>query len=98
MYQIAMVWWLLSLKGEGVGKLIGLFMVMAALPSILFVKKIGKQIDKSHSQHILVACDLMAALFIGLAGFLFKSHIFFLPLAFVFGFVTALWLVKCKHG
>src|SRR5688572_23265725 len=69
MYQMAMIWWILTTGTEGTGKLVGLFMVMAALPSILFVKVIGRRIDRSSSQRLLVGCDAVAAATVGLVAY-----------------------------
>lgn len=90
MYQIAMIWWILSVATEGGGKLVGLFMVMAALPSILFVKKIGGLIDRTSSRKILVLSDMTAAFVIGSAGFLLREGTFVMPLAFLWAFMSAL--------
>jgi MFS family permease len=90
MYQIAMVWWILSIGLEGSGKLVGLFMVMAALPPILFVKKIGRTIDTKAGRAILITCDLMAFVVIAaVAGFLGAGGLT-LACAYVAGFVSAL--------
>lgn len=90
MYQMAMIWWILSSGTEGTGKLVGLFMVMAALPSILFVKKIGLRIDKSLSQRILVLCDFLAALTVSTVAFCLQQGWLGLPFAFAAGFGAAL--------
>jgi MFS family permease len=85
MYQIAMVWWVLSTYGSG--KYVGLFMVMAALPSLLFVKRVGRLVDKVLSRNILVIADILAALVLVVASiFLEVGHI---PVVLLFGFVSA---------
>ena len=89
MYQMAMIWWILSIGLEGSGKYVGLFMVMAALPSILLVKKIGNTIDNGNSKRILVTCDVLAASIVGLVGLLVFKNWLALPFAFVAGFVAA---------
>lgn len=89
MYQIAMIWWILSTGLEGTGKLVGLFMVMAALPPILFVKRIGKTIDTGASKRILVSCDLMACVVITAVAGLLKAGLLSLPVAYLAGFASA---------
>jgi MFS family permease len=85
MYQIAMVWWVLSLYASG--KLVGLFMVLAALPSLVLVKKVGHIVDTSASRKVLVWADFLAATVLMLAALLLHGDR--LPLVFVFGFVSA---------
>lgn len=90
MYQIALVWWLLSNVSEGSGKYIGLFMVACALPSILFVKKIGSQIEKLSGRNILIRSDLMASLLLFLAAMLIYVGLFRVSYIFIFGFLMAI--------
>lgn len=89
MYQIAMVWWILGAGLGAAGKAVGFFMVMAALPSILFVKPIGRRIDRLRSQRILVSCDLLAAATVALVATLLAKGLLHLPVAFAAGFVAA---------
>lgn len=89
MYQMAMIWWLLASQSTGTGKLIGLFMVLAAIPSLLLVKRIGHTVDRLPSRRILVTADLLAALVVGGVGVLVWLHWLTLPVAFAAGFVAA---------
>jgi len=61
MYQIAIIWWILTAGGNGAGREVGFFMVMGALPAVLFVKLIGRTIDRSPSKRVLVTADLLAS-------------------------------------
>lgn len=61
MYQIAIMWWILSQYGANGGKTAGLFLVMTALPSLLFVKWIGRVVDTWSSLRLLVSMDLAAS-------------------------------------
>lgn len=88
---MAMIWWLLStdyatLRG---GTLVGIFMVLAALPSILFVKPIGKLIDSSSSQRILISMDLLACLTVGMVALLLRNNSLGLIGAMGAGFIAA---------
>lgn len=69
MYQIALLWWLVT-KSEAPGQAAGVFMVMGALPSLLFVSLSGRVIDKSPTRSVLVSADLAGALIIAGVGFL----------------------------
>ena len=89
MYQMAMIWWILSLGKEGSGSLVGLFMVMAALPAILFVKHIGRFIDEGKSKRILVECDVVAALVVMGVATLLNMGVLPLWFAYIAGFVAA---------
>jgi len=90
MYQIAILWWILTAGLGGGGKEVGLFLVISALPSILFVKIIGRTIDRFSSKSVLVVADIAAGLTIGIVTLtLFRSALT-LPLAYVAGFLVAL--------
>ncbi len=89
MYQMAMIWWLLASATTGTGKLVGLFMVMAAIPSLILVKRIGRTVDRLPSRRILVTADLLAAFVVGGVGILVWQHMLSMPVAFVAGFVAA---------
>ena len=70
MYQIAVVWWILQQVKGGSGVTIGAFLVLGAIPALLFVKIIGQFIDRFSSKKILISCDL--------AGFLVISAVLIL--------------------
>ena len=88
MYQIALAWWIVSTGGGG--KEVGLFMVAGALPSLLFVKVIGRVVDRSPSRRVLVACDLLAVLITALAAAAFGAGRLSFAGACGLGFLLAL--------
>lgn len=89
MFQMAMIWWILTGRESGSGKLVGTFMVLAALPSLLLVKKIGRTVDKLPSRRILVTADLGASVLVGSVGMLVWLGYLTLPVAFAAGFFAA---------
>lgn len=89
MYQMAMIWWILSLGTESPGSLVGLFMVMAALPSLLLVKKIGRTIDRRPSQRLLITCDVLASLTVSAVALGLYEKWLTLPFAYVAGLIAA---------
>lgn len=60
LYQVAIVWWILSQIQTQKGLGVAVFMILAALPAILLVKKIGFTVEKSFAKKILVTADLTA--------------------------------------
>ena len=89
MYQIALMWWILSSAGGG-GREVGLFLVTGALPSILFVKRIGRLIDRSDSRKILIKCYLSAFLTIGIVAAALFGSFLRLYMVYIAGFFVAL--------
>ena len=89
MYQIALIWWILSSASTGTGKLVGLFMVMTALPSIGLVKKIGQLVDVVYSKKILVCCDLIACILLAGVAFALRVKGMPLPAVFFVGLIAA---------
>lgn len=89
MYQMAMIWWILGLGGDSPGSLVGLFMVMAALPSLLLVKRIGRTIDQRPSQRLLVTCDVLASITVSLVALALHQGWLMLPFAYVAGLIAA---------
>jgi len=89
MYQMAMIWWLLGGGSDSSGRLVGTFMVMTALPSLLLVKAIGRTVDRRKTQAILVCGDLLAATTVGLAAFALYRGILPLSFAFLAGLLAA---------
>lgn len=88
MYQIALAWWIVT-NGGG-GKEVGLFMVAGAIPALLFVKLIGKVVDRHHSRSVLIACDLAAFLVTAVAALLFRAGALGFIGACIAGFFLAL--------
>lgn len=62
LYQIATLWWLLSLEDSSGGVRMGLFLVASALPALVFVKPIGRAVDGFRTKPLLMLCDASAAL------------------------------------
>lgn len=89
MYQIAIIWWIISRTNGGNGNALGWFLVAGALPSILFVKIVGKAVDKHKSKLILVLCDLLAFVFISAVYFLLINSKLTVFTACIAGFVVA---------
>lgn len=76
MYQIAIMWWILQAYKTNEGTIIGVFLVVAALPAIFFAKRIGHIIDKTRSKTVLVSADLAAAFMIlAVAAFLYYDSL-----------------------
>lgn len=90
MYQIALVWWIVSRSAAGTGRDLGLFMVAGALPAILFVKPIGQLIDSTRSKRLLVACDLLGCAVVSGVGLVLASSRLGLPAVLVSSFLIAL--------
>lgn len=88
-YQMAIIWWILGHALEDGGTWTGAFMVMTALPSILFVKAIGRMIDKLKSQTILVRADLLSSILIAAVALLLYKDLMALPLALLVGLLGA---------
>ncbi len=89
MYQMAMIWWLLGGGSENSGRLVGTFMVMTALPSLLLVKWIGHTIDRSKSKKVLVLGDLAAAVTVGVVAWTLAHATLPVSFAFLAGLVAA---------
>jgi predicted MFS family arabinose efflux permease len=89
MFQITLVWWILQNYKDSSGKLIGAFMVMAALPALILAKKIGERIDRGVSRQILIQSDLLAFVtLLVVAGFLFQGYMN-VPLLLVFALLMS---------
>jgi predicted MFS family arabinose efflux permease len=88
MYQIALAWWIVSSGGGG--KEVGLFMVASALPALLFVKVIGRVVDRNPSRRVLVGCDLAAVLITASVAAAFHAGRLSFAGACVMGFLLAL--------
>lgn len=90
MYQIAILWWILSiLKGTG-GMEVGAFMVLSAIPAILFMKYIGKTIDGMKSKIVLASSDGIAFITVALVAAGLLSNQMDLHLMYAAGFTIAL--------
>ena len=76
MFQIAIVWSLISLETEHAGVRAAIFMVLGAIPSIIFLKWTGRFIDQQGAKIALLGSDSCAAcislalwLLLGIYGF-----------------------------
>lgn len=91
LYQIATLWWLLSLQGASGGTRMGLFLVATALPALVFVKLIGRLIDRHHTKPLLMICDILATLCTLALFACLATESFVLPAIFAAGFALALF-------
>jgi len=90
MFQIAALWWIVTVPAGGSGGKMGIFMMAAALPSLLFVKLIGRTVDAVRTGRVLLFCAVSAAGILALCSVSLKSgRIGFYGLA-VLGFLVAL--------
>ncbi len=88
-YQIAIVWWILSISGEHSGFALGTFMVAGALPSLLFFRLIGRVVDRMPAKFMLVSCDLTSAALMGYVAWCLSNATLTLGTAYLFGFLIA---------
>jgi len=88
MYQIALAWWVVTSGGGG--REVGLFMVAGALPALVFVRRIGKVVDRQPSRRVLITCDLGAFVVTALVAMLFRCGRLDFTGACVAGFLLAL--------
>lgn len=72
MYQIALIWWVLA-EGGGGGREAGVFMVMGALPALLFARRIGGTVDRTPAKSLLVGCDLASFVLTALVALAMKA-------------------------
>jgi hypothetical protein len=89
-YQIAMLWWLLAKNPGGSGMQLGYFMVLGAIPSIVFVKPIGRLIERSRSRLLLVTCDVLAAAVVSVVTWLLYADRMSVEAAYIAGFLVPL--------
>ncbi|MGE0171274.1 MAG: MFS transporter [Oligoflexales bacterium] len=90
MYQIVILWWILNhVSPEESGTKTAIFLMVCALPSILFMKVIGKIIDRHKSKHLLVAAETAASCVIALVGYLMYTDQLTVNILYASGFVTA---------
>lgn len=89
MYQIALVWEIVTRWPEGAGKFLGFFMVASALPAILFVKPIGRLIDSRRARSLLVLCDLLCFAVVSGVALAFQRSCLGLPEILISGFTVA---------
>ncbi len=88
-YQIAIVWWIMSVSVEHSGFALGTFMVAGALPSLLFFRLIGRVVDRMPAKFMLVTCDLTSAALMGYVAWCLSNETLTLGTAYLFGFLIA---------
>jgi len=90
MYQIAIMWWMLTTM-NGKGSELAYFLIISSLPSLLFVKKIGNIIEKVNSKKIFLYAELSG--FITILGVVYLIHLgmFSIPMALTAGFLLSLY-------
>ncbi len=91
MYQIAILWWLFNYLDVGQGTTIGFFMVLTALPAILFVNKIGKIIDTHSRKLVLLVNDALGIALSIIMLWSYMSDNFSLSLIFLSAFLYSLF-------
>ncbi len=91
MYQMAIVWWIVTSSREQVGKVAGIFLVCSALPSVLFVNRIGHWVDSFRTKSIMLMADgLNTVLVATTAGLLFAWPELPIEVLYVAGFFISL--------
>lgn len=90
MFQIAALWWIVVSPVADSGKQLAIFMVISALPSLVFVKLIGKTIDTQRTRRILLVSDAAAWAALLICAFLLNNSILCFPGAVFMGFLVAL--------
>lgn len=88
-YQIAIIWWILTNNPEHGGFALGAFMVAGALPSLLFCGFIGRVVDRMPAKRMLVSCDLVSSALLAGIGWALFSGVLDLKIAFVMSFLLA---------
>lgn len=89
MYRMALLWWILTASPGGSGLEVGLLMVFGAIPSLAFVKPIGRLVERTDSQRLLVSCDLIASGVVGVVTALLYSGALTVWAAYAASFLTA---------
>lgn len=84
MFQIAILWWVVS-HYQQVGLTMGIFMVLCALPAIVFVKPIGLLVDRFSTQKVLIYSEILAALVCLSLWFLVGQEFFVYGAILLFG-------------
>lgn len=90
MYQIAIIWWMLTEMGGG-GKEIAYFMIILSLPSMLLVKKIGNIIERSNSKKVFLISEVLGFITVtAVIGLVYQSK-FTIIYALIAGFLLAVF-------
>ncbi len=90
MYQIAIIWWILTASLSGGGRQIGIFLLLSSLPAVLMVKTIGRVIDRHKSKTVLVISDVCAGLTIGVVAVAILCNELSLAVVYGSGILVAL--------
>lgn len=89
MYIIAVLWWLITLKEQTSGSMLSIFMIASVLPSLLFLKKIGKIIDQHKAKRILQYSDIIGTLLSLILLLLFQLQLVRVEFIFIASFIYA---------
>jgi predicted MFS family arabinose efflux permease len=96
MFQIAVMWWIISHATDAPGQAIAIFMFLGALPPLLFANRIGRAIDVLPVRRLLVSAPLGAALVALLLALILllgeEAPIWLYPASFLFA--TALAVIE----
>lgn len=60
-FDIAVIWYVLSKYGKASGTMLALVMLMAILPTVLLGSISGSMVDRYNRKYIMILCDLIAA-------------------------------------
>lgn len=89
-YQIAIVWWILSNAVERGGFALGAFMVAGALPALMFYRFIGRVVDRMPAKLMLVGCDLLSTVLLSTVAWQLYTNQLTLNRIYLLGFFIAL--------
>ncbi len=91
MYQLGLVWWLVQSAGDSAGSVVGVALVLTALPSIFLVGWIGRLVDRLETRSLLMRMDLCMAVTMLVVAGLVQFQFFHLYWAYVLILVQALF-------
>lgn len=73
-FEIAVIWYVLSKYGKGSGTMLALTMLMAVLPTVILGSFAGSIIDRYNKKYIMIFSDLIAGIAVFLVFFLMKNN------------------------
>jgi MFS transporter, DHA3 family, macrolide efflux protein len=74
-FEIAIIWYVLSVYKKESGVMLGLIMVMAALPTVILGSLAGLIIDRYNKRVIMLASDILSGIVVLIVVVLIKKHI-----------------------
>lgn len=90
MYQLAITWWIVSSGRVNAGTIAGIFLLIGAVPPVLFVRRIGKLVDSFRTKPLMLVADGLNSLVVaGTALALFFWPSMPLPVLYAAGFAIA---------